>query len=57
VVANIRERLYLKKRLKQHFFVDRYNLNKLVGHETRKEYPIDVANRFSVLEGLEKYLV
>ena len=31
----------------------RYNLNKLVDHETRKEYQIDVANRFSDLEGLE----
>ena len=32
---------------------DRYNLNKLVDHETRREYQIDVANRFSALEGLE----
>ena len=32
---------------------DRYNLNKLVDRETRKQYQIDVANRFSALEGLE----
>jgi hypothetical protein len=32
---------------------DRYNLNKLFDQENRKEYPIDVANFFSVLEGLE----
>ena len=32
---------------------DRYNLNKLLHHETRKEYQIYVANRFSALEGLE----
>ena len=32
---------------------DRYNLNKLVDRETRKEYQIDVANRFSALEGFE----
>ena len=32
---------------------DRYNLNKLVDRETRKEYQIDVANRFSVLEALQ----
>ena len=32
---------------------DRYNLNKLVDRETRKEYQIDVANRFSALDGLE----
>ena len=28
-------------------------LNKLVDRETRKEYQIDVANRFTALEGLE----
>jgi hypothetical protein len=32
---------------------DRYNLNKLLDPETRKEYQIDVTNRFSALEGLE----
>ena len=32
---------------------DRYNLNKLVDRVTRKEYQIDVANRFSALEGLQ----
>jgi hypothetical protein len=32
---------------------DRYNLNKLLDHEIRKEYQIDVGNRFSALEGLE----
>ena len=53
VVANIRERLSLNKGIKQHLVADRYNLNKLVDRETRKEYQIDVANRFSALEGLE----
>ena len=32
---------------------DRYNLNKTVDRETRKKYQIDVANRFSALEGLD----
>jgi hypothetical protein len=31
---------------------DWYNLNKLVDHETREEYQIDVANRISDLEDL-----
>jgi hypothetical protein len=31
---------------------DGYNLNKLPDHETIKEYQIDVANRFSVLEAV-----
>jgi hypothetical protein len=36
---------------------DKYNLNKLLNFETRKKYQIDVANRFSALEGLEIYSV
>ena len=32
---------------------DRYNLNKLLNNETRREYQIDVANCFSALEALE----
>ena len=33
---------------------DRYNnLNKLIDHETRKEYQIDVTNRFLALEAIE----
>ena len=43
----------IKKGIQQHLVADRYNLNKLVDHGTRKEYQIDVANRFSFLEGLE----
>ena len=38
------ERLSLKKGIKQHFVADRYNLNKLLDHETIKEYQIDVDN-------------
>jgi hypothetical protein len=43
--------------IKQNLVADRYNLNKLVDHETRKEYQIDMANRFLVLEGLKIYSV
>ena len=43
----------IKKGIKQYLVADRYNLNKLVNHETRKEYQIDVANGFSALEGIE----
>ena len=53
VFATIRERPSLKEGIKQQLVADRYNLNKLVDRETRKEYQIDVANRFSALEGLE----
>ena len=52
-VAAIQERFSLKKGIKQHLVADRYNLNKLLDHQTRKEYQIDVGNSFSTLEGLE----
>ena len=48
VVATIRERLSLKKGIKQ-----QVQLNKLVDRGTRKEYQIDVANNFSAFESLE----
>ena len=50
MVVTIRERLSLKKGIKQQLVADRYNPNKLVDRETRKEYQIDI---FSALEGLE----
>jgi hypothetical protein len=50
MVATIRERLSLKKEIKQHLVADTYNLNKLGDHETREEYQIDVANKFSSID-------
>ena len=40
----------VKEGIKQCLVADRYNINKLLDHETRKEYQIDVANRFSASE-------
>ena len=37
----------------QNLVADRYNLNKLLENESRKEYQINVFNRFSALETLE----
>ena len=51
-IYHMRETL-IKDGKKQHLIADSYNLNILLDHETRKEYQIDVANRFSALEGLE----
>ena len=50
VLATIRERLSLKNGIKQNLVADRYNLNNLLAHQTRKEYQEVVANRFSALE-------
>ena len=51
MIKNTRK-LLLKKGVKQHFVPDSNNLNKLLYNETRKEYQIDVANRFPALEAL-----
>jgi hypothetical protein len=50
MAATIRERLSWIKVIKQHLLADRYNL---LDREIRQEYQIDVANRFSALEGFE----
>ena len=39
--------------MKPNFVADMYNLNKWIDDQTRKEYQIDVADRFSALKGLE----
>ena len=51
MVATIRERENAIN--EPQLVADRYNVSKLLGHEIRKEYQINVANRFSVLEALE----
>jgi hypothetical protein len=53
MIISIRERLALKMGVKQHLVTDSYNLNKLLDHDTRMEYQVDVVNSVSVLEGLE----
>ena len=39
--------------MKKNLVADKYNVNKLLDDETKKKYQWDVANNFSVLEGLE----
>ena len=43
----------IKKGNRATLVADRYNLNKLLDYETKKEYQIDVANRFLTLQALE----
>ena len=48
-----RERLSLKKEMKQNLVADRCKLNKLLDDQIRKEFHIDVAISLSVLQGLK----
>ena len=50
MVATTWKRLSLKKGMKQqNLLEDRYNANKLIDDQTREEYQIDIANRYSAL--------
>jgi len=50
VVAKVRERLALSKQAAQRFDGERFNLRKLHELEIRKQYQIEIANRFAALE-------
>jgi len=53
VVAKVRERLAVSKQAAQWFNRDRFNLRKLNELEVRKQYQIEITNRFAVLENLK----
>ena len=52
MVANVRERLAISKQAAQKFDGKRFNLRKLNELEVRKQYQIEISNRFAALENL-----
>ena len=52
VVAKVRERLAVSKQLVQKFDRERFNLSKLNELVCRKQYKIEITNRFADLENL-----
>jgi hypothetical protein len=52
VVAEVRERLSARKHAAQKTDVNRFNLKKLSEREVRKEFQIEISNRFEALENL-----
>jgi len=52
VVAKVRERLAVSKQAAQRFDGERFNLKKLNEVEVRKQYQIEITNRFAALENL-----
>ena len=52
VAAKVRERLTLSKQAAQTFDGERFNLRKLNELEVRKQYQIEITNRFAALENL-----
>jgi len=52
VIAKVRERLAVGKQAAQKFDRQRFNLRKLNELEVRKQYQIEITNRFAALENL-----
>jgi hypothetical protein len=52
VFVKVRGRLALNKQAAQKFDGERFNLRKLNDPEARKEYQIEITNRFAALQNL-----
>ena len=50
LVAKVRERLAVSKQAAQKFDGERFNIKKLNELEVRKQYQINISNRFATLE-------
>jgi len=50
VVVKVRERLAVRKQAAQKFNGERFNRRKLNEREVRKQYQIEITNRFAALE-------
>ena len=54
VIAKVRERLTVGKQAAQRLDRQRFNLSKLNDLEVRKQYQIDITNRFAALENMNE---
>ena len=52
VAAKVRERLKVRKQETQKLYGERFNLRELHELDVRKQYQIEIANRFAALENL-----
>ena len=54
VIAKVKERLAVGKQATQRLHRQRFNLSKLIELEVRKQYQIEITNRFAALETLNE---
>jgi hypothetical protein len=52
VVEKVRERLAVRKQATQKFYGEKFNLRKLNDLEVRKQYKVEITNRFAALENV-----
>jgi hypothetical protein len=53
VVAKVRERLAVSKRMVKKMDVERFNLKQLNVEEVKEQYQVTIKNKFAVLENLD----
>jgi hypothetical protein len=53
VVAKVREQLAVNIQRSHRFHMEKFNVKKLNEVETKKQYRVEVSNRFAALEGLD----
>jgi hypothetical protein len=53
MVAKVRDRLAVSKRTAQRIHMERFNLKKLNEVEGKKQYRVEISNRFAALENLD----
>ena len=54
VITNVRERLAVSKQAARQFHVERFNVRKLSELEVKKQYQIEITDRFAALENLNE---
>jgi hypothetical protein len=52
VVAKVRERLVVSKRVAQKIDAERYNIKKLNGADVKEQYQVTITKKFAALENL-----
>jgi hypothetical protein len=54
VVANLRERISVSKRVRQNFDLERFDQRKLDDIDVREKYQVEISNRSAALESLDE---
>jgi hypothetical protein len=53
-VAKLRERISVRKRARQNFDLERFDLKRLNNVEVKEKYQVEISNRFAALESLDE---
>jgi hypothetical protein len=54
VVTKLRERISVRKRTRQNFHLEKFDLKKLDDVEVKEKYQVEISNKFAALENLDE---